>query len=176
MCVSWRQHIAESRFLIHLHHLCPCIGKSRSFTCLVIAERRLLIPVFCWFPRWLILVVLYYLFYYYWGLSGLLSWTWWFPSYSCFHEIYFSALLLLRLSSLYGTPLSIAYSADLVVMNCLSLCLKCLLLYQFWKTVFLEITLFVSWLFSGLAMCHSTLYWHLGLLSRWSRYSDLPAL
>lgn len=132
------------------------IGKSRSFTCVVIAERRLLIPVFCWLFSSLIDI----------GCSLLISsitiedcLIYWvghdhflpIPVFMCSpHEIYFSVLLLLRLSSLYGTPLNIAYSADLMVMNCLSLCLKCLLLYQFWKTVFLEITLLFHGYFQDL--------------------------
>lgn len=46
--VSWRQQIAESKFLIHSADLCPFFGESRSFTCIVIAERCLLLPIFYW--------------------------------------------------------------------------------------------------------------------------------
>lgn len=163
--VSWRQQIAESKFLIHSADLCPFFGESRSFTCIVIAERCLLLPIFYWLFSSLIdidcpllsLILLLRSVAYWVGHDGFLP-----------VPVFISPLMEFTILCCYietVLSLSVFYSAGLVVTNCLSFCLKCLLRCQFCKTVFLS---FVSWLFSGLEIYHSTLSWHLGFLSQWS--------
>lgn len=113
-----------------------------------------------------------YLFYYYWGLSDLLSWTWSFPSYSCFHV--FPSWNLFFCSLIVETVLSVWYSFKYRLQCWLDghelpqFVLEMSIALSILKDSFPGDNTFVSWLFSGLAMCHSTLSWHLGLLSWWS--------